>query len=65
MMTPRLIRLSDSHVVEQWPDLPSSAEMSSIQHHVAPPIPFALDPVGRRFALATEDTIHVVVFVEI
>lgn len=58
---PRLIRLQDGAVVHEWRDLSSGEQLSSITHHIDAAPPLAIDPVGRRFALATDDTVHVVV----
>lgn len=58
---PRLISLADGSVVEEWPDLPSGRQESSIcgdQTEATPPL--ALDPRNHRFALAQSGEIHVV-----
>ena len=57
---PRLYRLSDGQLLHEWPDLPTGKLTSSIQHHVEPPPPIAIDTRGTRFAVSTSDSIAVV-----
>lgn len=57
---PRLYRLSDGALLHAWPGLPTGTHTSSIQHHLPPPPPMALDPLGTRFAVALEEEICVV-----
>lgn len=58
---PRLVSLSDGSVIERWPDLPTGNRMSSIAMASPEPQPqLALDPAHRRFAVSTEDAIHIV-----
>lgn len=56
---PRLIRLSDGVVEHQWPSLSTGKQTSSIYRGTPLP-PVALDPSNSRFAVADEDSIHVV-----
>lgn len=57
---PRLVRLADGKVLHEWPELATGEQASSIIHHIDKPPPLALDPTGRRFAVATTDCIRVV-----
>ena len=56
---PRLISLIDGEILEEWPNIPSGTQVSSIIRDYKPP-PMALDSVNRRFAVAEDDKIHVV-----
>ena len=58
---PRLISLTDGRVIQEWPDLPSGSQTSSIiWNSKSPPPPIALDPANRRFAVAAGEDIHVI-----
>ncbi|RME26339.1 MAG: hypothetical protein D6798_06925 [Deltaproteobacteria bacterium] len=57
---PRLVRLRDGHLLHEWPDLDTGRLTGSIQHHLSPPPPMAIDPRGRRFAVASSDSVAVV-----
>lgn len=57
---PRLYRLSDGQLLHEWPDLPTGKLTSSIQHHLEPPPPTAIDATRCRFAVATPDEVAVV-----
>lgn len=57
---PRLYDLASMSLVSEWPDLPTGNHTSSIQHHLPPEPPMALDADGRRFAVAVDDEIVVV-----
>lgn len=59
---PRLFELTTGRVLEQWPEFHTGRQGSSIIHHLPPSPPFAMDPVGRRFAVATDKGIEVVCF---
>lgn len=57
---PRLYRLSDGHLLHEWPDLETGKLIGSIQHHLAAPPALAVDPRRMRFAVAQPDAIAVV-----
>ncbi|ATB37924.1 hypothetical protein CYFUS_003349 [Cystobacter fuscus] len=57
---PRLFELTTGRILEQWPELHTGRQGSSIIHHLPPAPPFALDPAGRRLAVATDKGIEVV-----
>lgn len=59
---PHLIELATGRVVEQWPELATGRQSSSIIRHLPSLPPLALDPAGRRFAVGTEKGIEVVCF---
>lgn len=59
---PRLYELATGRVVEQWPELVTGKQSSSIIRHLPHLPPLALDPAGRRFAVGTEKGIEVVRF---
>lgn len=56
---PRLISLVDGEILQEWPNIPSGKQLSSIIRDYRPP-PMALDPANRRFAVVQDDKIHVV-----
>ncbi|WNG33682.1 hypothetical protein F0U61_08595 [Archangium violaceum] len=60
---PKLFELATGRVVEQWPELNTGRQGSSIIRHLPPLPPLALDPAGRRFAVATDKSIEVVRFI--
>jgi hypothetical protein len=57
---PRLIRLSDGTIQQEWPEISSGMQASSIveRERLAPPMAF--DRTTRRFAIAQADGIHVI-----
>lgn len=57
---PRLYRLSDGLLLHEWPHLPTGTLTSSIEHHLEPPPPTAIDAARVRFAVATADAVEVV-----
>ncbi|MEM7233985.1 MAG: hypothetical protein AAF517_17535 [Planctomycetota bacterium] len=57
---PKLVRLNDGIIETSWPHLESGKQASSIVWSQSFP-PLALDPKGRRFAVAQGDAIHVVI----
>ncbi|HEX8171439.1 MAG TPA: hypothetical protein VF824_12940 [Thermoanaerobaculia bacterium] len=56
---PRLIRVADGAVINEWPELDSGTQLSSIVQRGLPP-PVAVDRRTRRFAIAQPDGVHVV-----
>lgn len=59
---PRLLELATGRGVEEWPELDTGLQSSSIIHHLPKLPPLALDPQGRRFAVGTEKGIEVIRF---
>ncbi len=59
---PKLFELTTGRVLEQWPELNTGCQGSSIIRQPPRLPPLALDPVGRRFAVATDKGIEVVQF---
>lgn len=59
---PRLIELATGRVVQEWPELDTGRQGSSIIHHLPPLPPLAVDPEGRRFAVGTAKGIEVIRF---
>lgn len=59
---PKLLRLSDGAVVNEWPHIPSGKQTSSIIHHHESLPTIAADRAGLRFAVASDRHIHVVSF---
>jgi hypothetical protein len=58
---PKVISLTTGEVVQEWPELRTGTQTSSICHHLKESIPpLAFDPERRRFAVASADAIHVV-----
>jgi hypothetical protein len=58
---PRLYRIEGGVLEREWPEIQSGNETSSIRGYSPKPLPpTALDPNGRRFAVANGRTIHVV-----
>jgi len=57
---PKLIRVSDGAVIEEWPHINSGKQTSSIIHHIDKLPPIAIDREGQRFAVANEGCIHIV-----
>jgi len=59
---PRLYRIEGGVLEHEWPEIRSGNETSSIRGYTPKPLPpIALDPQGRRFAVANGSTIHAVV----
>jgi hypothetical protein len=59
---PKLFSLQTGRVVQSWPQINSGNQLSSIIWHKVVIPPMALDPVNRRFAVASESEITVVQF---
>jgi hypothetical protein len=57
---PKLIELVSGKVVERWPNIKSGRQNSSIIWGNSLPPPIALDPTNKRFAVAGDDGISVV-----
>ena len=57
---PKLFEISSGKVIQSWPELNSGKQNSSIIWHHGQPPPLALDPAGKRFAVAGTDTITVI-----
>lgn len=57
---PSLFELATGRIVEQWPELDTGRQGSSILRNLPPLPPFTLDPAGRRFAVATDKSIEVI-----
>lgn len=49
---PRLFELSTGKIVQEWPDLETGKQDSSIMNGKEPVPPLAMDPTGHRFAVA-------------
>ena len=62
---PKLIELATGRVVHAWTELRSGLQDGSIVWHLkgdAKPPPMALDPAGRRFAIANGDAVTIIEF---
>lgn len=62
---PKLINLEAGVVVHVWDELNSGLQCSSILQGLddeAIPPPMAFDPIAKRFAIATKDTIEIIQF---
>lgn len=59
---PKLINLNNGEILEEWPEVKSGVQESSIIHHHAPVPAIALDPNMRRFAIAEKEQIIVFSF---
>jgi len=57
---PKLFEISSGKVIQSWPELSSGKQNSSIIWHQEQPPPLALDPAGKRFAVAGKDAITVI-----
>jgi hypothetical protein len=57
---PKLIHTASGRILHRWPDLATGKQLSSISFGVEQLPPLALDPIGRRFAVATDDGITVI-----
>lgn len=57
---PRLFETRTGRIVERWDSIASGTQTSSIIGYVDPPPPIALDPAGRRFAVASPTGVDVV-----
>ena len=58
---PKLVHIPTGTVVQRWPDIKSGTQLSSILWHKELPPPIALDPANRRFAVADEEGIRVII----
>lgn len=58
--SPKVFDITTGQVVHRWSDISSGTQTSSIIHHLKGLPPVACDPVGRRFAVASETGIDVV-----
>ncbi len=59
---PKLIRVSDGVVINEWSHIESGKQTSSIIHHIDSLPPIAIDSEGLRFAVANKKYINVVSF---
>jgi hypothetical protein len=57
---PRLVSLEDGSIQEEWPEISSGYQTTSILRGAEPPPAVAMDPENRRFAVAGGNRIHVV-----
>ena len=57
---PKAIEISTGKVLTSLPELCTGKQTSSIIHHLEKLPPLALDPIGKRFAVAGKEYIHVV-----
>lgn len=57
---PKLFEISSGKIIQNWPELKSGTQYSSIIHHLQPQPAVALDPVHQRFAVANEAGITVI-----
>jgi hypothetical protein len=58
---PKVLSVVTGEVIHAWPELRTGTQTSSICRGLSEPIPpMAMEPVGRRFAVAREDAIVVV-----
>jgi hypothetical protein len=57
---PKLFEISSGKVIQSWPEVNSGKQNSSIIWHHEQPPPMALDPAGKRFAVAGTDAITVI-----
>lgn len=58
--SPKVFDITTGQVVHRWPDISSGTQTSSIIHHLKGLPTVACDPAGRRFAVASETGIDVV-----
>ena len=58
---PKLIHLESGNVVQEWPEIKSGKQTSCICGPDST-LPIAKDPIGRRFAVWSDESIHVVQF---
>ncbi len=58
--SPKVFDITTGQVVHRWPDISSGTKTSSIIHHLKGLPTVACDPAGRRFAVASETGIDVV-----
>jgi hypothetical protein len=59
---PKLIELASGKVIDEWPQIRSGAQVSSISRESKSPPPMALDAARRRAAFACDDSIYVLQF---
>ena len=59
---PKLIRVFDGVVVNEWPHINSGKQTGSIIHHIKSLPPIAIDSSNLRFAVANDGRIHVISF---
>ncbi len=57
---PKLVRLADGEIVHQWPELNTGKQLSTIIWGAGYLPPLALDPLNKRFAVATKTSIEIV-----
>lgn len=57
---PQLFEISSGHKISSWPDINSGKQKSSIVNSQELPPPMALDPEGKRFAVADPRGITVI-----
>lgn len=57
---PKVIELATGAVVQRWPDLHTGTQRSSIAMGAKGQPPIALDAARQRFAVATDDAIHII-----
>ncbi len=57
---PKVVDVATGEVVQQWPELKTSKQSSSIIRHIDPIPPMAFDKTNRRFAVAEDKTIRVI-----
>lgn len=60
--TPSVIDLATGDIVESWPDIFSGKRDGNIIHSVGELPPLAIDPIRKRFAVASHDRITVIDF---
>lgn len=59
--TPRVFDVTTGRIVYKWPEIASGSQSSSIINHLGPLPIIECDPIKRRFAVASERGIDVVV----
>lgn len=57
---PKIFDITTGRIIHRWPDLASGKQSSSIITHLDPLPPLALDPIHRRFAIASAKGIDVI-----
>jgi hypothetical protein len=61
---PKLIHVPTGEIVARWEDVSTGRQLSSIIHGIDPLPPVALDPAGKRFAVATAEKIVVIELIQ-